>query len=221
MLVDLGFIDYESAYGIQKGFVNRVKSGEEDDCLIIAEHPAVFTIGRTGSMKNMLVGNEFLAENNIKVLNVDRGGDITFHGPGQVVMYPIINLAFRHRDLHRYLRDLEEVVIRSLHGYGISAGRISGRTGVWAFGKKISSVGVAASNWVTFHGLSLNVNVELDFFSMINPCGMKGVAVTSMKEILKRNISLKDVKDSVVTSFCNVFDIRKEHFADIQCPALA
>ncbi len=195
MILDLGVIDYEEAYRIQKDMVNRRKLGEIEDSIIVAEHPSVFTIGRTGNKANLLADEDSLKRNNIKVLRVDRGGDITFHGPGQVVLYPILDLKTRGRDIHLYLRDLEEAVIIALENYSVVAKRISGRTGIWVGGEKIASIGIAASNWITYHGLSLNVNVDLAFFSMIYPCGMRDIKATSLARILGRELAMAEVKE--------------------------
>ncbi len=195
MILDLGVIDYEEAYRIQKDMVNRRKLGEIEDSIIVAEHPSVFTIGRTGNKANLLADEDSLKRNNIKVLRVDRGGDITFHGPGQVVLYPILDLKTRGRDIHLYLRDLEEAVIIALENYSVVAKRISGRTGIWVGGEKIASIGIAASNWITYHGLSLNVNVDLAFFSMIYPCGLRDIKATSLARILGRELAMAEVKE--------------------------
>lgn len=204
MLTDLGRIDYEECYKIQKEMVRRRRSGDIDDTILIAEHNEVFTIGRTGRMDNLLVSEETLLSGGLKVLRVDRGGDVTFHGPGQLVVYPVINLKEAGRDLHSYLRSLEEVVIRLLNDYDITGERIGGKSGVWVSGKKIASIGVGASNWVTFHGLSVNINCDLRFFSMINPCGMPGIEMTSLEVIKACRIDLNDVKSKMVAHLNDV-----------------
>lgn len=207
MIVDLGLIDYQQALLEQKEFAANRRFGEVSDSLLIAQHPAVFTIGRTGGRKNLLVDEGLLCENGIKVYNVDRGGDITFHGPGQLVAYPIIDLRARGRDLHRYMRDLEEVIISFFSEYAVSAARREGLTGVWIGESKIASIGVSARDWVTYHGLSINLNVNTIFFSMINPCGMKDLKVTSLHDVLKRRVDYARAKKRFVASFRRVFDI--------------
>ncbi|MDO8524859.1 MAG: lipoyl(octanoyl) transferase LipB [Candidatus Omnitrophota bacterium] len=194
MLIDLGVIDYEKCYAIQKNLVEKRRFGEITDSVIIAEHQNIYTIGRTGRIENVLAANEILASRGIKVLRVDRGGDVTYHGPGQLVVYPIVDLKVRQNDLHRYLRSLEEIVIRFLKDYDVLSGRLKDKTGVWVRGKKIASVGVGASNWVTFHGLSVNINCDLKFFSMINPCGMKDVEMTSLERLKGREIDMREAK---------------------------
>ncbi len=201
-LLDLGLIDYEDCYKIQKDFVRRRKLGEIGDSVIIAEHNAVFTIGRTGLHKNLLVPESELSGLGVKVLNVDRGGDITFHGPGQLVVYPIIDLKRCQKDLHRYLRDLEEIVIRFLNDYDVLSERLKNKTGVWVDGKKIASVGVGASNWVTFHGISVNINCDMRYFSMINPCGLKDVEMTSLARIKGQDIDMQEAK-AILLRHCN------------------
>ena len=205
MLIDLGLMYYEASYVVQKEFVRLRKLREIDDSLILAEHNSVFTIGRTGVIENLLKDEGYLADKGIKVIRIDRGGDITFHGPGQLVIYPIIDLKARGGDLHRYLRDLEQFVISLLKDYSISGERLSGKTGVWVGGNKIASIGIAASNWITYHGVSLNVNTDLNFFSMINPCGMKNVKMTSIAEVLKRKIDMAEVKEKAIAQFNRVF----------------
>lgn len=193
MIIDLGLVDYEEAYRIQKEFVHRRKLSEIEDSIILAEHNPVFTMGRAGHIENMLKGG-------IKVLRVDRGGDITFHGPGQLVVYPIIDLRRYGSDLHKYLRSLEEVVIMLLKEYSVYGHRVTGKTGVWVGDKKIASIGIAATNWITFHGLSINVNTDLGFFSMINPCGMRDVKMTSLSEVLGRSVSMSALKERLLST---------------------
>jgi lipoate-protein ligase B len=198
MIIDLGIIDYEESYRTQKEFVRLRKLGEIEDSFILAEHYPVFTIGRTGSIDNLLENESALSGKGIKVLRVDRGGDITFHGPGQLVIYPVIDLKKRGSDLHRYLRDLEQFIIGLLKEFAISGEKAAGKTGVWVGGKKIASIGIAASNWITFHGLCLNVSPDLGFFSMINPCGMKGVEMTSISRVLGRTVTMDAVKEKAI-----------------------
>ena len=206
MIIDLGLIDYEDAYRIQKELVQRRRLGEIDDTLIIAEHRPVFTIGRAGSRENLLADEKLLAERGIKVLSVDRGGDITFHGPGQLIAYPVIDLASKFTDLHRYLRRLEDVVIEFLSRYSVPAVRSNGKTGVWVGGRKIASIGIGAANWITYHGLSINVNVDLGFFSMIHPCGFKNIEMESLARILGKNIDMEQAKRTLLSSFGGIFD---------------
>jgi lipoate-protein ligase B len=205
MILDLGLVDYQKAYRTQKEFVSRRKVGEIEDSIIIAEHNPVFTIGRSGERDNLLVDESYLNDIGAEVVDVDRGGDITFHGPGQLVMYPILDLKDRDKDLHKYLRKLEDVCIAFLTNYSIKGERSEGRTGVWVDGKKIASIGIAASDWVTYHGLAINIDPDLKFFSMIHPCGMPGIEVTSLKKILNRDIMMADAKEKLVARFMDIF----------------
>lgn len=213
MILDLGLIDYEVAYLIQKELVRTRKLGLIDDSVILAEHTPVFTIGRTGKRENLLAGEEILKKEEIKVLDVDRGGDITFHGPGQLVIYPIIDLRPRGRDLHRYIRDLEELAIGLLKEYSIFGERLKGKTGVWVDGKKIAFIGIAASDWITYHGLSVNVNADLKFFSMIRPCGLEGVKTTSLSEILGRDVMMDGAKERLLYHFDSIFRLGERFLA--------
>ena len=208
MIIDLGLTDYETSYKTQKEFVRQRKFGEIEDSLIITEHHPVFTIGRTGKKENLLVSEEILAVRGIKVFCVDRGGDITFHGPGQIVLYPIINLKAGCADLHGYLRRLEAMVISFLNAYSVKGETLSGKTGVWVEGKKLSFIGIGVTSWVTYHGLSVNIDVDLSFFSMMNPCGLKNIEVTSLSVVLNNTISMRDAKDKMVKHFTDIFDIR-------------
>lgn len=213
MIIDLGLIDYEEACAVQKELIGQRKGGAIGDSVIFAEHRAVFTIGRTGRRENLLEDETVLNSNGIKVVTTDRGGDITFHGPGQLVVYPIIDLRPRGRDIHRYLRDIEEVAIRYLREYGIFAQRHAGRTGVWVAGRKMASIGIGVSGWVTFHGLSLNVDCDLNFFKMIHPCGMKAVEMTSLAAILKRSVSMKSAKADICPHLCHIFGVREDEYS--------
>ena len=215
MIIDLGLIDYEDCYKVQKEFARRRKLGALDDSLIVAEHKPVFTIGRTGRMENLLEDEEALSCRGIKVLRVDRGGDITFHGPGQVVIYPIIDLRRRGKDLHKYLRDLEEISIRFLKEYSVAGRRFEGKTGVWAGDKKIASIGVGTSGWVTYHGLSVNINTDLSYFSMIYPCGMKSAMATSLAEILRREIPMPEAKAKLVSCFRGMLGMAQYEYAKV------
>lgn len=207
MITDLGLTEYRDAYRIQKDFVIRRKLGEIEDSLIITEHSPVFTIGRAGSMKNLLVDEASLLMSGIRVIRVDRGGDITCHTPGQLVAYPVIDLKKRSRDLHRYLRDLEEVGMRFLARYGIEAMRHEGRTGVWVHGKKIVSIGIGASDWVTYHGMSVNINNDLRYFSMIHPCGVPSVSAISVEALLGRPVTMNEAKAVLMREFYCVFKL--------------
>ena len=213
MILDLGLIDYEECYCIQKDMVMQRKLCKIDDTLILAEHNSIFTIGRTGSRANILVDDNYLGSRGIKVLSVDRGGDITFHGEGQLVLYPIIALNGKYRDLHLYMRNLEDVAIKLLKRYSLTADRCPGHTGVWVSGMKVASIGVGASNWVTYHGLSINIKTDLDFFDMIYPCGIKDAGMTSLRRLIGKDIAMDEVKREAAADFKSVFNAVSESFA--------
>ncbi|MCX5678291.1 MAG: lipoyl(octanoyl) transferase LipB [Candidatus Omnitrophica bacterium] len=210
--MDLGLTDYEECYRTQREMVARRKLGEIGDTLILTEHSNVFTIGRTGGKENLLADAAYLRQKGIKVLDVDRGGDITFHGPGQLVVYPIIELKEKWRDLHKYMRNLEDVVIKFLKRYSVRSGREPGRTGVWASGKKVASIGIGVSNWVTYHGMSININPDLEFFNMIYPCGLKGIKIASLKSLCGKDITVGEAKNAVISDFDSVFNSGRIYF---------
>ena len=208
MILDLGTIDYNDALMLQYELVKKRRLDRIPDSVMIVEHPCVFTIGRSGSRKNLLVGEDELARRNIKIVDVDRGGDITFHSPGQLVIYPIVDLRKRTKDLHKYLRDLEDVAMNFLQGYGVKGRRDPDNTGVWVLDRKIASIGVAAKDWVTYHGLSINVNNDTNFFSMINPCGIKGLKMTSLKEVLNKEVPVSGAKRLLLDEFGRIFKLK-------------
>jgi len=210
MIIDLGLRDYEESYKIQKELVDKRRRGDIGDSLILAEHPPIFTIGRLGRIENLLKNN------GVQVLRVDRGGDITFHGPGQLILYPIINLKENGLGLHEYMRRLESAAIYFLRQYSVEAVRSEGRTGVWVGEKKIASIGIAASSWITYHGMSINLNVDLEYFSMINPCGMKDALVTSLERIIGRKISMQDAKEKLIRILNNVINFGGKNFAHVK-----
>lgn len=207
-VLDLGLIDYNKAYLIQKENLNLVKSGKCDGAIILGEHLPVFTIGRSASSDNFIISHDNVRSLGIDIVRTDRGGDITFHGPGQIVAYPIFNLNMHERDMHKFLRSIEEVVIDLLMCYGITSFRIAGRTGCWTRQGKIASMGIGASNWITYHGLALNANTELKYFDMINPCGYKDIKTTSMKEIMHKSVDMEGLKHNLLESFKKVFKIK-------------
>ena len=203
---DLGFIDYKEAWDLQKEtFELRVKN-KIPDVLYLLEHPSTYTLGKTAD-KNHLVGSEeFLSANKISVYDIDRGGDITYHGPGQIVGYPIINLDDWKRDTHKYLRALEETVIKTCAEYDIIGGREPKYTGVWVEDRKIAAIGIKVSRWITMHGFAFNVNTDLSFFSGIIPCGIHDKDVTSIKKEIKREVDIDAVKLKLLMNFRHIFD---------------
>jgi lipoic acid synthetase len=201
-VIDLGRLDYARALDRQEREVEAVRSGGMET-LFLVEHPPVYTIGRGGDEANLRAAPERLE---VPFFRVSRGGDATFHGPGQIVAYPILSLEREGRDVHRYLRRLEEVVIRTLAAFDITSGRIRGRTGVWVGAKKIASIGVGVRRWVTYHGLALNVSTDLDYFRAIVPCAIDGVEVTAIDQI-RGDVSLAEVRDRLIEEFASVFDL--------------
>ena len=174
-VLDLGVLPYRDAWARQHALVDARQRGDIDDTLLVVEHPHVFTLGRRRE-----AGANVLAPGDVEVIEIERGGDVTYHGPGQLVAYPILLLGDGERDLHRYLRDLEEAVIRTCARFGVATGREPGKTGVWTSGKKLCSIGIACRKWVTFHGLALNVTTDLAYFARINPCGFDASVMSSL-----------------------------------------
>jgi lipoyl(octanoyl) transferase len=203
-LRDLGRIGYGEAFEVQQGLVDLRKRGEVSDQFLIVEHPHTITLGRNGKMENLLAGEEALRRAGIAFHASDRGGDITYHGPGQVVGYPIVDLREWKRDVVAYVRALEDVMIGALAEFSIGAERVSGCTGVWACGKKIAAIGVHISRWVTSHGFALNVHTDLSYFQYIVPCGLSK-PVTSMAE-LGSSAGRTEVTEALARHFARVFD---------------
>lgn len=206
-VMQLGMTEYNTAYSVQKDLVAKRIRGEIPDTLILLEHEPVFTVGRSGSSSNILINEEGRLKEKIALFEVDRGGDVTYHGPGQLVGYPIFDLNGYGRDIHRFLRLLEEVIINVLAEYGLEALRVPGFTGVWVGKKKIASIGVGVKKWVSFHGLSLNVAPDMKHFSFINPCGLRHGTMTSMGELLGYDVRVEDVQEKVIKSFSKVFEV--------------
>ena len=212
-VLDLGRVTYEKAWKYQKELVENRRRGEIGDSLVFVEHPPVLTLGRSWKQQNVLADTLALTEKGVEVYEVERGGDVTYHGPGQVVGYPIVNLADRGRDLHRYLRDLEEVIIRVVGSYGLGAGRKVGITGVWVGEEKVCAFGVAVKSWVSYHGFALNVNTDLSYFSLINPCGIQDKGVTSLAKLLGHWVDPEEVKAKIAESFADVLGYSREEAA--------
>ena len=198
---DAGRVPYGEALEIQAERVRRRLAGEIPDQLIFVEHPHVITLGRGGSREHLLEGAA-----GIDVVESDRGADVTYHGPGQVVGYPIVDLSPDRRDVHRYVRDLEEVMIRCCADYGIEASRVEGLTGAWVGDDKVGAIGVRIARWVTSHGFALNVSADLSPFDLIVPCGIRGRGVTSLERLLDRAVSVEEVTASLIGHFAAVFE---------------
>ncbi len=219
---DLGLIDYKEAWDYQEKLFRatvdqkiRIRNGESNDStqnyILFCEHPHVYTLGKSGDKNNLLLNEAALEANNASYYEINRGGDITYHGPGQLVVYPIFDLDHFFSDIHKYLRFLEESVIQTLAHYGIEAGRVDGLTGVWIDGnspkaRKICAIGVKSSRWVTMHGIGFNVCSDLSYFSHIIPCGIQDKAVTSMESELGRAISVAEVAEVLKSKIAAQFE---------------
>ncbi len=182
------------------------QAGRIGDLLLLLEHDPVFTLGRNARSENVLFPAELLRQRGFEVFETGRGGDVTYHGPGQIVGYPILDLAPDRRDVHRYVRDLEEVMIRACADYGIEASRVAGLTGTWVGRDKIGAIGVRISRWVTSHGFAFNVTTDLAAFDLIVPCGIRGRGVTSLERLLGRALPLPEVSERLATHFAAVFE---------------
>jgi lipoyl(octanoyl) transferase len=200
---------YAEALELQRHIArDRISGAMPQDVLLLVEHPPVVTLGRASKEKHLIASPAFLAEKGVEVFEVERGGDVTFHGPGQLVGYPIIDLKRHRLDLHWYLRKIEEALINALGDLGIPAERNPSYTGVWTRGKKIASIGVHAREWVTWHGFALNVTMDLSYFDLIVPCGIAGVTMTSIaKELGIEEVSAQDVRDRVSAKFGEALDL--------------
>ena len=221
--IDLGKMNYKEAWDFQEKLFDEIVSIKKENrkkksnlktpnYFLFVEHPHVYTLGKSGDISNLLINEKELKNKNASFYKINRGGDITYHGPGQIVGYPILDLENFFTDIHKYLRLLEETIIITLDNYGIKAERNEGKTGVWLdvntpFPKKICAMGVRASRWVTMHGFALNVNVDLDYFNNIIPCGLNENVVTSLnKELDNSEIDINEVKNILKTCFSETFD---------------
>jgi lipoate-protein ligase B len=208
-IVDLGLYPYASALRLQHQIVAARRGGRTGDTLILVQHPPVITLGRHADESNILVSREWLAEHDIQVHRVERGGDVTYHGPGQLVGYPIMDLRQHRQDVGWYMHSLEEMLIRTLGDFGIEAGRSPGNIGVWLDERrKIAALGARIEKWITYHGFALNVAADTAHFELIVPCGLAHKGVISMEEALGRPIDLGDLRERLVDSFAEVFGVR-------------
>lgn len=205
-LVDLGQVDYAAAYALQQQLVERRRGGSPaDDLFLQVEHPATFTLGRRGSRGNLMVGEEYLRQRGIPLVHIERGGDITYHGPGQLVLYPILHLHQAGMSVSPYVELLEEVMLRLAALCGVVAARDPRNHGVWVGGCKLGSVGIAIRRGIAFHGLALNVDINLTPFSWVNPCGLSGVSMTSLSRELGRPLALATVGSEIPGVLGEVF----------------
>ncbi len=220
---DLGLIDYKKCWDyqtklfeqtVQQKIYNRKNPENKTitkNYLLFCEHPHVYTLGKSGDEKNLLINKSFLKDKKASYYEINRGGDITYHGPGQLVVYPIFDLDHFFTDIHKYLRFLEEAVILTLKEYGIVSGRVDGLTGVWLDGiqpsaRKICALGVKSSRWVTMHGIGFNVNTNLEYFNYIVPCGIEDKKVTSVSKELNKKVDFQEIKNKLKINMANIFD---------------
>jgi lipoyl(octanoyl) transferase len=203
----LGLQPYEAALALQRSLVEQRQRGDVGDLLLLVEHPHVLTVGvrGDGGRSHIVAPPENLAASGVTVHETGRGGDVTYHGPGQIVGYPILDLKPDRCDVHRYVRDLEEVLIRTAGDYGILATRVQGLTGAWVGEDKLAAIGVRIARWVTSHGFALNVSTDLGFFGLIVPCGIVGRGVTSLERLIGRPPERSEVENALVRHFCDVF----------------
>ncbi|MBU1090964.1 MAG: lipoyl(octanoyl) transferase LipB [Candidatus Omnitrophica bacterium] len=200
-IFDLGLIQFKPAWYFQKEAFKAVKHGYIDSALIICQHYPVITLGRCANRDNILCSNKVLAFKGIGVFEIERGGDVTYHGPGQLTIYPIFNLNYLKKDIHWYLRQLEEITINFLKDFGITSERRPGLTGVWVGNKKIASIGITVKNWITYHGVSINIESEdLANFKLITPCGLD-IEMTCLEKELGRHIAITDLKNDLIRRF--------------------
>ena len=206
-VVSLGRTRYKSAWDLQRAIFDLRAAGKISDVVLLNEHEHVYTIGKTGDDNHLLASAGELKSTGADVFHIDRGGDITYHGPGQLVGYPVLKLDEYYSDVHRYLRDLEEVIMRTLSEFGIESRRDGDFTGVWVGSDKIAAIGVRVSHWVTMHGFALNVNTDLTYFDRIIPCGIFHKGVTSIERLLKKPVPVEEVIPVVARCFGDVFGV--------------
>lgn len=206
LFCNLNEIDYRQAMDLQLSIVRGINRGEiHHDFLLVLEHPPVFTLGKNGGIENLVVSESFLKEKNINTVQIERGGNITYHGPGQLVVYPILNLKKMGLAVKDYVKGLEEVMIRTAADFGISAERNEKNHGIWIKDRKLGSIGLAIKHGVSFHGLAMNINMSLEPFSWINPCGLAGVSMTSLELESKNKISMTSAVNRITDKFTDVF----------------
>ena len=226
-IINLGLVDYKKAWDIQEKYFKQaidrkiaIRNGENlpppSNYLILCEHPNVYTIGKSGKEENLLLSSEQVKSKEASFYKINRGGDITYHGPGQLVVYPILDLDQFFTDIHKYMRFLEQAVINTLLKFGIQSSRIDGMTGVWIdsalpSARKICAMGVKSSRWVTMHGIGFNINTNLDFFSHIVPCGIDDKAVTSMQKELGIEVDMQEVENIIIEEFKSLFGFQIKH----------
>jgi len=217
LTIDLGMTGYAEAYALQKRIVAARKAEAIEDLLLFCEHPPVITLGRSGKRENLLASEHVLRQKGVEFHATDRGGDITYHGPGQIVGYPILNLSAIRRDVAWYVRTLEEAMVRATAEFGITAERVAGKTGIWVRAgdteEKLAAIGVHISRWVTSHGFAYNVATDLRYFDLIVPCGIADRKSTSLEKLLGRSVELKEVEQSLARHFGEVYGLEMRQAA--------
>lgn len=205
----MGTIDYKEAWDLQKNIFELRNQHKIDDVFLLLEHPHTYTLGKTADDKNLVGNKDYLNKNKISVYEIDRGGDITYHGPGQIVGYPIIDLNSWEKDTHKYLRALEEIIIRTCADYNLVVTRIPKYTGVWIEDRKLAAIGIKVTQWITMHGFAFNINTDLSLFDGIIPCGITNKEVTSLKKELNKEIDIQEVKSKLLNNAAEVFKFDK------------
>ncbi|MBA7524330.1 Octanoyltransferase [subsurface metagenome] len=214
-LIQSGLTDYNQIWDLQRELLEKVTASRSENYLILTEHNPVITIGKSGNIKNLLVDESYLKTKGIEITKIDRGGDITFHGPGQLVGYPILNLSAFEKDVHWYLRKLEEIIIKTLEIFGIEGKRIPGLTGVWVGDNKICAIGVKVTRWVSMHGFALNLSTDLNYFKYIVPCGISDKGITSILKETGNNPDKNDVINNLCTNFEKILNVKIENCEDV------
>ncbi len=210
LFCNLGMTRYDSVWELQKRLHAFVFESQLPGVFLLNEHEHVYTLGKGGNVDHLLAGSDELERRHIGYYEIDRGGDITYHGPGQIVGYPILNLEHFRKDVHLYLRWLEEVIIRTLGVYGVAGNRSEGETGVWVGNEKIAALGIKVSRWATMHGFAFNVNPDLSYFDRIIPCGIFHKGVTSLSAQLRKEVQVSEVIPAILESFADVFEVEFE-----------
>lgn len=205
--LNLGLAAYKDVWDLQKKIHLYKQKNKSEDVIITVEHPHVYTLGKIGDRNHLLISDDEMKNTGISYYEIDRGGDITYHGPGQLVVYPIFDLNNYYKDTHRFLRDLEEIVMLTLKEYGIDSYREEDYTGVWVGGEKICAIGIKVSRWITMHGLAFNINNDLSYFDKIIPCGIFHKDVISLSRVLKKEIEMTEIISKILDNFMQVFNI--------------
>lgn len=217
-IIHAGIVPYDEAVALQERIHQSRREGRVPDVLLLLQHPAVITLGRSAHEEHLLVDPQALERRGVQVREAARGGDVTYHGPGQLVGYPIFDLHDHGKDVHRYLRSVEEALIRTLATFGLEGDRVPSLTGVWVGNEKVAAIGVGVRHWVTWHGFALNISTDLDAFKLIVPCGIRDRGVTSLERLLHRPVTEGEVVDAVIASFAEVFELQPEVHRVVELP---